>query len=75
MTLQKQKGKVRCDMGSCKNRADYVIKLDRMGIKSTINVCSDCLNELYSLIGGEVVPKSIETASRVRERIKAEDVI
>lgn len=75
MTLQKQKSRVRCDMGLCKNRADYVIKLNRMGIKSTINVCSDCLNELYSLIGGEIVPKSIETASRVRERIKSEEII
>lgn len=75
MTLQKQKARVRCDMGLCKNRADYVIKLNRMGIKSTINVCSDCLNELYSLIGGEIVPKSIETASRVRERIKSEEII
>ncbi len=54
-------------MGACKKRAAYTIKMDRVGIKSAINVCRECLNELYVLLGSETVPKSIETVGRRRK--------
>jgi hypothetical protein len=61
MKLQKSEEKRKCEMGNCKNKASYAIKLERMGIKSVLYVCENCLRDLYKLIGEEIVPKSIET--------------
>lgn len=54
--------KIRCEMGACKNFASKTVKLSRVGIKSRIHICENCLKELYALIGSTIVPKSIETA-------------
>ncbi|MBR2967474.1 MAG: hypothetical protein IKC35_01690 [Clostridia bacterium] len=64
MQLIKAKHKIKCEMGVCKNTAEYSIKMDRVGIRSQIHVCSDCLNELYKVIGESVIPKSVETAKK-----------
>lgn len=61
MKLLKSEEKRKCEMGNCKNKASYVIRLERMGIKSVLFVCEHCLRDLYKLIGEEIVPKSIET--------------
>ncbi len=50
MKLIKNNQKVRCEMGVCRNLADYSITLDRVGIKSRIHICKDCLNELKRII-------------------------
>lgn len=64
MELIDAKCKIRCEMGACKNMAAKTVKLSRVGIKSRIHVCEDCLKELYTLIGATLVPKSIETAQK-----------
>lgn len=64
MNLIKSTYKIRCEMGACKNFAGYTIKMDRVGIKSRIHVCESCLRQLYSLIGGEMVPQSCETVKK-----------
>lgn len=64
MQLIKAKHKIKCEMGVCKNNAAYSIKMDRVGIRSQVHVCNDCLSELYRLIGESVIPKSIETAKK-----------
>lgn len=61
MQLIKAKAGTRCEIGFCRNRAKFTIKLDRVGIRSSISVCPDCLNELYRTLGESVIPKSIET--------------
>ncbi len=63
--------KMRCELGACKNRADYAVKFDRVGVRSRIYVCDKCLKELYGAIGACVVPKSLETAKP--RRVKKED--
>lgn len=70
MELVEAKCKIRCEMGACKNLATKTVKLSRVGIKSSIHVCDECLKELYTLIGGSLVPKSIETA-KAKERKSA----
>ncbi len=62
MELTDAKYKIRCEMGACKNIATKTVKLSRVGIKSSLHICDDCLKELYGLIGSTIVPKSIETA-------------
>ena len=53
-----EKVKVKCDFLGCVNMADYSISLRRGYFKGTTDVCSSCLNELYSLCGKFVVPHS-----------------
>ena len=50
--------KVRCDIPNCKNMAKY--KLVKTGFlkNAGLLLCKDCLNEIYSTIGVNVVPKS-----------------
>lgn len=68
MELLENKCKIRCEMGACKNLATRTVKMSRVGIKSSIHVCDDCLKELYGLIGGALIPKSIETAAKKGKR-------
>lgn len=70
MKLIKEKRKIRCEMGVCKNLSDYTIVLDRVGIKSNIHICSSCLKQLYGIIGENVIPKSIETAAKMSRKDK-----
>lgn len=64
MQLIKTKHKIRCEMGVCKNNADYSIKMDRVGIRSQIHICESCLRDMYRVIGETVIPKSVETAKK-----------
>ncbi len=50
MTLIKNNQKVRCEMGVCRNFADYSITMDRVGIRSRIHICKHCLGELRRII-------------------------
>lgn len=68
MELIDTKYKIKCEMGACNNRAAHTIKFNRVGIGSRLHVCDKCLNELYSLIGAAVVPKSIETAKKKEKK-------
>ena len=66
MQLEKTRVKIRCEMGACKNPADYTVQLNRVGIRSRIHICGACLAELGTLINAETAPaakppKSIET--------------
>ncbi len=75
MQLLKAKYKIKCEMGACKNTATHTIKLARVGLKSQIHICSDCLQELSDLIASEIVPKSIETLNGSggrKKRVKKE---
>ncbi len=68
MKLEKNERKIRCEMGACKSLADYRIRLNRMGLRSCVYMCSDCLKELYSLVGAMLIPKSVETAKEKRRK-------
>ena len=69
MQLEKTKVKIRCEMGACKNPAAYTVRLSRVGIRSRIHICTECLAALGDLIANETragekpvsPPKSIET--------------
>ena len=56
MQLEKTKVKIRCEMGACKNFAAYTVHLARVGIRSRVHVCGDCLAELGALINAETAP-------------------
>ncbi len=61
---------IRCEFGTCRNRAERAIAFGNLGPRGRIYVCDKCLNELYEAIGKTVVPKSLETAKPRSERKK-----
>ena len=58
MKLKKINALVRCDMPMCNNKAAYTITA-KGGLRSRqINICKECLKNLYDEISNELVPKS-----------------
>lgn len=49
MQLEENKYRIRCEMGVCKNLADYTIKMERTGIKSNIHICGECVKKLHEI--------------------------
>ena len=59
--------KVKCDFVGCDNLADYSINLKRGIFGGTTDICSSCLNELYTLCGKEIIPHSPPNLIRKKE--------
>ena len=53
MELIKNKYKIRCEMGACRNMADYVLVMDRSGIHSSICMCGECVEKLKEALCSE----------------------
>lgn len=53
MELIKNKYKIRCEMGACRNMADYVLVMDRSGIHSSICMCGECAEKLKKALCSE----------------------
>lgn len=53
MELIKNKYKIRCEMGACRNMADYVLVMDRSGIHSSICMCGECAEKLKEALCSE----------------------
>ena len=74
MELLKNNYKIKCELGICKNNADYSIHLSRCGIKSRIHICKDCMKELHSLFGNELkAQRSKKQDGKIAENKGAED--
>ena len=50
--------KVKCDFSGCNHMADYSIDLKRGLFGGTTDICKTCLEELYFLVGKELIPTS-----------------
>lgn len=46
MEIKPIKFKARCDMGVCKKKADFAIRLKRLGAANEIHICQNCLEIL-----------------------------
>ncbi len=49
MELKKCKYRMRCELGACGNRADYTLRFARTGARSSLNLCTGCLTEIWAL--------------------------
>jgi len=76
MQLEKTAVRIRCEMGACKERADYTIRLARVGIRSRIHICGTCLVQMGECIKEATAetkpetakpPKSVETLKPKRK--------
>ena len=46
MEIKKCKFKLRCEMGACGKRAEYTVQPARVGIRSSVHMCGDCLDAI-----------------------------
>ena len=70
MELIKNKYKIRCEMGACRNNADYALVMDRSGIHSSICMCAACAQKLKSALLGKVGEADAEEALLCRGSLK-----
>ena len=51
-----QKNKIRCDVGNCRNLAKFSVTPDGVGAGQYINLCEECMRQLYGEIGTLLAP-------------------
>lgn len=59
MELVKLEKRLKCDIGGCKNYATYSVRHERGNFSNHLNLCEDCLKEMYSLFAKTVVPEAL----------------
>ena len=52
-----QTNKIRCDVGNCRNLATFSVAPDGVGAGQYINLCEECMRQLYGQIGTALAPK------------------
>ena len=52
-----QKNKIRCDVGNCRNLADFSVAPEGVGAGQYINLCDSCMRRLYGEMGLLLAPK------------------
>lgn len=59
--------KIKCDTYGCKNLADYTLKFKKLFGTST-HYCKECLTEMYTEIGKQLIPKPATTPFKNRKQ-------
>ena len=72
MELKKQTRTLRCDVGGCKNYADYSLCHERGNARNQLNICESCMKEAYALMGSVLTPESIPSKFSKPKKVKAE---
>lgn len=73
MELRKITKKIKCDFHGCKNLSDYDLVFKKQIIGGTFHFCKECLNQMYSVIGKEVVPQSVKNIYRKKDKGVADE--
>lgn len=70
MIIKDIERKIRCDMPNCKNLAD--VKIEKSGFFRAVglNICKDCMKDMYECLASRIVPKSPE--NMLNKKIKIE---
>lgn len=58
MQVSKTGVKTKCEMSMCKREAVYQFCLDNGDKRNSLNLCENCVKELYGQIGKILTPKS-----------------
>ncbi|MCI8420880.1 MAG: hypothetical protein HFE34_01155 [Clostridia bacterium] len=56
-----QTNKIRCDVGNCRNLASFSVAPDGVGAGQYINLCEECMRQLYGEIGLALTPRRKRT--------------
>lgn len=70
MEIEKITKRLKCDIGGCKNLASYAVKHERGKPYNNLNLCEECMKNLYAVLGTQLVPESVPSkfSKRGRER-------
>ena len=63
MEINNCKFRLRCEMGACGKRAEYTVQPARVGIRSSIHICGDCLAEIVSEGKKQIKARSAKAAA------------
>lgn len=72
MQVQRLNVKTKCEMPLCKKDAAYQFFVEGGDKRNSLNLCEDCVRELYGQIGKLIVPKSpknVLNKKRAEERV------
>lgn len=58
MKLIHQTRRIKCDVGGCRSLADYSVIKEGGSPRNQINLCKECMREMYALFAKESVPES-----------------
>lgn len=58
MKLIKQTRRIKCDVGGCRSLADYSVIKDGSNPRNQINLCKQCMQDMYALFAKEIIPES-----------------
>lgn len=67
-----QTNKIKCDVGNCRNLAGFSVAPEGVGAGQYINLCDECMKQLYGEIGLLITPKR-KTAKKTTRRERGED--
>lgn len=58
MEIYKITKKIKCDINGCKNLSEYNFVLNKGFRGLGLNLCKNCVNDMFATIGKYIVPKS-----------------
>lgn len=58
MNVEQTKIKIKCSASGCNNQSEYTIVNKKFVFDGNFYLCQNCMKELYTLLGGVLVPKS-----------------
>ena len=70
-----QTKKIRCDVGNCRNLAEYSVAPDGVGAGQYINLCKECTRQLYGEIGLLLAPKRKRSKSKTQVENSSEEKV
>ena len=63
-----QTNKIKCDVGNCRNLAKFSVAPEGVGAGQYINLCEECMKQLYGAIGILLAPKRKSRKKIVEQR-------
>ncbi|MDE6275287.1 MAG: hypothetical protein K2M75_01975 [Clostridia bacterium] len=69
-----QTNKIKCDVGNCRNLANYSVAPEGVGAGQYINLCDKCMRTLYGEIGLLLAPKR-KSKKKTEEQSRQNDQV
>lgn len=69
-----QTNKIKCDVGNCRNLAKFSVAPEGVGAGQYINLCEECMKQLYGAIGILLTPKRKSKKKIVDQRGQNDEV-
>lgn len=74
MKLIKNNYKIKCEMGACRNDADYVLTVDRVGIHSNFCLCGECAKKIRDAVDEVLCGKEAGDEPVVPDHVDSEQI-